>query len=528
MELAENTEKYIVKKLIEKTLENSNFDKLEFERLKKKNHICIPNMKILKYYREFVAEGSLESSNDIFSLLRKQRARSISGISAITILMKEFPCPGHCVYCPTEARMPKSYLSDEPAVMRAVLNMFAPKKQVKCRLDALYAMGHPIDKCELIILGGTFSSYPDEYLRDYILQMYNQLNEIDSDTLSEAQEINESAKHRCVGLSIETRPDCINIEEIKRLREFGVTKVELGVQSLYDDVLDLVKRGHKISATQKATQLLKDAGIKIHYHMMPNLPGSSIKRDYEMFVELFSNQYYKPDMLKIYPCVVTHHSELEEWEKDGRYSAYTDEEVIDLLARIKQEIPEYCRIMRLGRDIPAGDIMAGNQITNIREVVRKKMLQNGQVCKCQRCREVGFRDESITKVVLKRIDYDANNGKEIYLEFRDEKTEILLAFLRLRICSQYFTKEKHFLEVLENTAIIREVHTYGFALEINKQQAGATQHKGYGKKLILEAERIVKEEFDLSRIAVISGVGVRSYYRKLGYKLEDTYMVKRL
>jgi len=522
----ENIEKQVVTKILKKVLKEKLNDKLKFEKIKKLNHICIPNMRILKIYRELIEEEKLIESELIFSLLRKQRARSISGISAITILMKPYACPSDCVYCPTEVKMPKSYLSDEPAVMRAVLNKWDPKKQVKCRLKALYLMGHPIDKCEMIILGGTFSFYKDDYIRKYVLEMYNALNEADSDNLGLAEDINETAKHRAVGLSIETRPDFITEKEIKRLRELGVTKVEMGVQSLNDKVLDLVKRGHKVEATRQATKLLRDAGFKIHYHIMPNLPGSTLDIDRNVFDELFSDQDFKPDMLKIYPCVVTRNTELEKWEKEDKYKTYTDDVLIDLLTEIKQKVPFYCRIMRLGRDIPAPDIQAGNQITNIREVVRDKMKEKGQSCKCQRCREIGFRSEKLNKIILKRFDYDASSGKEIYLEFQDEETKILLAFLRLRIPSQYFSKEKHFLEVLEKTAIIRELHTYGFALEVDKRQDSATQHKGYGRRLMIEAERIVKEEFELDRVAVISGVGVRSYYRKLGYKLEDSYMIK--
>jgi len=514
--------------LLVKVVYDDEFDKIAFEILKKKNKICIPNMEILRVYRELIQEGILKEDDRVMTMLRKQRARSISGISAITILTKPYYCPGECVYCPTEARMPKSYLSDEPAVMRAVLNHWDAKKQVDTRIKALNMMGHPTSKCEMIILGGTFSVYDKTYMDQYILEMYNALNKEESKDLIEAQSKNEFAEDRAVGLSIETRPDYVDVDEIIRLRKYGVTKVEMGVQSLNDAVLDLTKRGHKVSEVRRATKLLKDAGVKIHYHMMPSLPGSSTKEDIQMFEDLFSDEDFKPDMLKIYPCVVTHHSELAQWEKDGKYKSPTDEEVINMLMEVKQKVPFYCRIMRLGRDIPANDILSGNRITNIREVVRDRMKEKKIQCVCQRCREVGFNTTVINNVVLFRFDFDSSGGREVYLEYRDEHTEVLLAFLRLRIPSQYFTKEKHFIPALDNCAIIREVHTYGFALKVATQNKTATQHKGYGKLLINEAIHIAKEEFILNKIAVISGIGVRDYYRQQGFELKDTYMVKTI
>ncbi len=513
---------------LESLLLNPPENKKELEKRKRRARYLPNSMLLLERYKDGIEEGKYEVNPDILQLFQKQRTRSISGITAITILLKPWPCQGECVYCPTEARMPKSYLSGEPAVMRAILNRWDAKRQVYTRIRALEMMGHNTEKNELIILGGTWQNYPKPYREEYIRRMYEGLNGKRSATIEEAQIVNETSEHRCIGLSLETRPDCVNEKEVIHMRWLGATKIELGVQTVFEDVSDATKRGHDMEAVYNATKILKDAGYKIHYHIMPNLPGSTIEKDEEMFKVLFEDPRLKPDMLKVYPCVVVEHSELKMWEDENRHYSYTDEEVIELLIRSKQYIPNYCRVMRLGRDIPAYDIVSGNTITNIREVVHQRMRERGMTCKCIRCREVGFREIPDDQIVLRQTEYEASDGKEYFIEYIHPETETLFGFVRLRIPSQVFSGEKHFMPELQDCALIRELHTYGQVVPIGKKKTEATQHKGFGKQLLEIAENIAKKEYGLSKIAVISGIGTREYYRKYGYELEDLYMTKSL
>lgn len=513
---------------LESLLRNPPKNKKELEKRKRLAKYVPNSMTLLERYKDGIEEGKYELDRDFYQLFLKQRTRSISGITAITILLKPWPCQGECVYCPTEARMPKSYLSGEPAVMRAILNRWDAKKQVHTRLKALDMMGHNTEKNELIILGGTWQNYPKSYREEYIRRMYEGLNGKRSATIEDAQKLNETSEHRCIGLSLETRPDCVTRAEVIHMRWLGATKIELGVQTVFEDISDLSKRGHDMQAVYDATKLLKDAGFKIHYHIMPNLPGSTIERDEEMFRILFEDERLKPDMLKVYPCVIVEHSELKMWEAEGRHSAYSDEEVIELLIRSKKYVPNYCRIMRLGRDIPAYDIVAGNTITNIREVVQQRMKERGLLCRCIRCREVGFRETPDDRYELRETQYAANDGHEYFIEYIHPETETLYGFVRMRIPSQIFSGEKHFIPELQDAAIIRELHTYGEVVPIGGRKKDATQHKGFGRKLLEIAENIAREKYGLKKIAVISGIGTREYYRKYGYELDGLYMVKSL
>jgi elongator complex protein 3 len=341
--------------------------------------------------------------------------------------------------------------------------------------------------------------------------------------LEKEKRLNEQAKHRIVGLTLETRPDLINLEEVIWMRKLGCTRVELGVQSIYDDILKKNRRGHLVKQTVQATKLLKDAGFKINYHLMPNLPGSDPKKDLQMFNTIFTDKKFQPDMIKIYPCVLTRDSELLKLYENGEYTPYSDKILIDLLIEIKKIVPTYLRIMRLGRDIPANNIIAGNKISNIRQVLHAKMQKQNIKCNCIRCREIRSASYQESGIRKQRFDYNASDGKEIFLSYEDVKKDKLLAFLRLRIPSKQIT-----LPVLKNSALIREVHSYGQMLPVSKNKKESAQHKGYGKKLVALAENIIKDEFGLNMIAVISGVGVRKYYQKLGYQLKNEYMIKQL
>ncbi|MDD3399951.1 MAG: tRNA uridine(34) 5-carboxymethylaminomethyl modification radical SAM/GNAT enzyme Elp3 [Candidatus Pacebacteria bacterium] len=482
---------------------------------------CPNNMDLLEIYHKLVGNKRIKRSRTVEKLLITRPVRSLSGIVNISVLTKPYPCPGKCVYCPSQKGAPKSYLNNEPAVMRAILNKYDPFNQIKMRLRALEMTGHPTDKIELRVIGGTWSFYQKSYQSWFIKRCFEACNNRNSASLAKAHSLNEKASHRIIGLSIETRPDFITEKEIKELRRLGVTMVELGVQSLSDDVLKLTKRGHGRKETAKATKLLKNAGFKVCYQMMPNLPGSNLKRDGEMFKELFSNPDFQPDMLKIYPCALLREAPLYNWWKKKKYKPYTEKQLIDLVKLIKKSIPPYVRIQRITRDIPSSSIIEGPaKISNLRQLLTANSKKEGWRCRCIRCREVREDYNPKEKLKLFRQDYKASGGREIFLSFEDSGQTKLYALLRLRILN----------EAEPQTAVIREVHTYGQQLSIEKGRTllASPQHKGLGKKLLKEAEKIAKKEFGVNKIAVISGIGVRGYYRKLGYRLKDTYMAKAL
>jgi elongator complex protein 3 len=333
------------------------------------------------------------------------------------------------------------------------------------------------------------------------------------------QKKNENSKHRIIGLTLETRPDFIDLSEIKRMRDLGCTRVELGVQSIYNDVLKKNLRGHDVEQTKKATKLLKDAGFKINYHMMLNLPGSNQARDEKMFEEIFKNPEFQPDLLKIYPCVVLKTALLYKIWQRGNYKPYSQKQLMDLVLRIKRKIPPYVRIQRIIRDIPGQSIVAGSKLTNLRQILDNS---GKKICRCIRCREIRGTYSPNNKIKLFRREYKASDGKEIFLSFESPDAKKLYAILRLRIPS----RKTEILPVLKDAAIIRELHTYGHLVSIGKKEKQKAQHIGLGKKLMAEAEKIVKKETNLKRIVVISGIGVRNYYKKLGYKLKGEYMIK--
>jgi elongator complex protein 3 len=483
-------------------------------RMAKKHKASFPNnISLLKTYHELLRDKSIKPSEKIERLLKTRPIRSLSGIVNVAVLTKPYPCPGKCVFCPTEKGIPKSYLSGEPAVERAKRLHFDPYLQVKKRIEMLENEGHPTDKIELRIIGGTWSFYPKKYQEWFIKKCFDACLEKNAGNLISAQRLNEKADHRIIGISIETRPDFINEKEIEHLRGLGITMVELGVQSIYDDVLKLNKRGHEIKAAIKATRLLKDAGFKILYQMMLNLLGSNLRRDEKMFEELFSSPDFQPDLLKIYPCALLKEAPLYKQWKNGKFHPYKPEQLETIIKAIKNKIPYYARIQRITRDIPSQRIAAGaTKISNLRQII------SGQsACRCIRCREIKEKYDSREKSFLFRQEYPASGGKEIFLSVENKERTKLYSLIRLRISS-------------EGRAIVRELHTYGQLVSIGRGRKSdrSAQHKGMGKRLIKEAERIAKKEFKVKKIAVISGVGARGYYRKLGYKLEDTYMVKNI
>jgi elongator complex protein 3 len=444
-------------------------------------------------------------------------------VTPVAVMGKPVGCPGHCIYCPSFPDAPKSYTPESPAVLRAKLCNYEPKKQVEERLRVLTDMGHPVDKVELIVMGGTFLAYPEAYQYAFIKDCYDELNGCGSPSLEAAKKANETALHRCVGLCIETRPDWCHDQEVRRMLEFGATRVELGVQTLDDDIYKLVQRGHNVIEVIRATKLLKDYGFKVYYHWMPGLPGSNPEHDLEQSQQLFDNDEFRPDGLKLYPTLVIAGTELESWYNDGRFTPYPMDDLVNLMISIKTKIPAYVRIPRVMRDMPGKFIVAGCKDLALRSAIKKRMEDIGVECKCIRCREYGHRlrdRHKIEEPKLRRLDYYASGGKEIFLSFEDEGGTIF-GLLRMRTDSSAIGNG--------NMAMVRELHVFGSEVPLGKKDSGSAQHRGMGLELLTEAERIARNELKAKGIAIISGVGAREYFRsECGYKLDGAYMVKEL
>jgi elongator complex protein 3 len=479
------------------------------------------NSQILAAYKLLVRQGELKRSRKFEQVLRIKRVRSLSGVTPFAVMTKPFWCPGECTYCPLVSGMPKSYLSDEPAAQRGKTHGFDPTLQVKDRLKQLRETGHTTDKIELIVIGGTFSAYPDSYKRKFFKGMIDACNGIASKSLFEAQKINETAKHRIVGISVETRPDWINPKEVVLMRKLGVTKVQVGVQAFDEKILRRVKRGHSLKPVAEATRMLRNAGIKVCYHLMPNLPGSDPKHDVEMAKIMYTDRRFKPDFLKLYPVVVIPGTELyREWER-GEYVPYDDETLKGVLKKIKMITPYWVRIDRLVRDISKGWIEAGSIRTNMRQIIQRELKEAGKACKCIRCREVKqARFDGKSKLKMRKID--TLGGKELFLSFEDEQH--LYSLLRLRLPNR---DQKMLFNELKGAALLREIHTYGTVVGFKEREKGKAQHKGLGKTLLEKAEKIARKE-GYKKIAVISAIGTRNYYCKQGYELEGLYMTKLL
>ncbi len=449
-------------------------------------------------------------------------SRTISGVTPVAVMPQPIGCPGNCIYCPTYPDAPKSYTPESPAVLRAKSCNYEPRRQVEERIRVLTHMGHPADKVELIVMGGTFLAYPQEYQYWFIKECYDALNGSRSGDLEAAKKMNELADHRCVGLCIETRPDWCGEHEVKRMLEFGTTRVELGVQTLDDEIYRLVRRGHTVAQVAAATKLLKEYGFKVYYHWMPGLPGSTPEHDLELWRQLFADEDFRPDGVKLYPTLVIAGTQLETWYRDGRYQPYPENKLMDLMINIKTSIPKYVRVPRVMRDIPSKFIVAGCKDLALRGSLKRLMAELGVRCNCVRCREYGHRLRDGWKIGeprLKRQDYMASGGKEVFLSFEDEE-ETLFGLLRMRVgCSAGNG----------DSAMVREIHVFGPEVPVGQRRVEAAQHKGLGGELLKEAERIARDEFKARRIAIISGVGVREYFRsEFGYKLDGAYMVKEL
>jgi elongator complex protein 3 len=441
----------------------------------------------------------------------RKPSRSASGIVPVAVMLPPRKCEhGNCLYCPS-LNVPQSYTPKSPVVMRASQVDYDAYEQVKARIKAFKVMNHPTDKVELIIMGGTFLEYPKKFQYEFVKGCYDGLNGKISVNLQKAKKLNEKAKHRCVALCIETRPD-VCVEYIENLLEFGCTRIELGVQIIDDKIYKKIQRGHTVKDVVETTKILKNFGFKIGYHIMPGLPGSNVKKDLDLFKKLFSDERFKPDQLKLYPCQVLEGSELEKIYWKGKYKPYTKEKTQKILVQMLKVVPRYCRVMRVMREIPPEYLVAGTTKIDLRKDIEQDLRQSKIKLKEIRFREIGFasKEKLGGDLKLKITKYKASEGEEYFLEIVN-KEDILFGLLRLRI--------------FDGEAIVRELHVYGKAIGLNKK--GDVQHTGFGKWLMREVEGIVKKN-KIINLKVISGVGVREYYRRLGYELEESYMVKRL
>jgi len=508
--------------------------------------------------------------NPDFKILLTKPVRTISGVTPISIMSKPANCPSQakCIYCPgginsVFGNTPKSYPGNSPGIIRAIRNDYDPYLQVFNRLEHYVLLNHDITKVEFIVMGSTFLFFDNKYKEDFIkfcLKALNDFsglfvknNQIDfgkftdffelpasikdkerikrikgkllklkSDTtLEKEQSRNENTYSRCVAMCLETRPDYSFEEHISEMLMYGTTRVEIGVQTLSQEIMEKIKRGHTTQDSIKATQLLKDSFLKVTYHNMLNLTGSTIENDKYELKEIFENPDYRPDSLKIYPCLVFKGTELYDIWKQGNHKVFSTEEIIDIICEAKKYIPKYCRIMRVNRDIPTFMSEAGVRKTNLRQYIDEELKKRKVKCSCIRCREPKLKQISWENVKLLRQDYEASKGREIFLSYEDTKNDILLGFVRLRIPYKQFRPE-----ITNRSAGIRELHVYGQAVRIGEKDDNV-QHKGLGISLMQEAEKIAKEEYNVNKILVISGIGVRNYYiNKLSYKKDGPYVSK--
>ncbi|MHA1595006.1 MAG: tRNA uridine(34) 5-carboxymethylaminomethyl modification radical SAM/GNAT enzyme Elp3 [Candidatus Baldrarchaeia archaeon] len=526
------------REILKELLEKGIFDEQGINRLKRR--ICKKyGLKKVPTNADLLSYASPQERDKLLRILRLKPVRTISGIAVVAVMAKPFPCPhGKCIYCPGGPNsvfgdVPQSYTGREPATMRALNNNFDPYLQVKSRIEQLMRIGHTVDKVELIIMGGTFPATPLEYQEHFVKRCLDAITGVDSRDLEEAKKFAEASKIRVTGITVETRPDYCKEKHIDEMLRMGVTRVEVGVQTIYDEIYQMIRRGHTVKDVIEATRQLKDSGLKVTYHLMPGLPGSDVDRDFEMFKEVFSNPDFKPDELKIYPTLVIRGTELYEMWREGKYSPLDEETLIDLLVRIKREvIPRYVRIKRIMRDIPANVISAGPKKGNLRELVLRRLLRMGLRCRCIRCREVGHVKAkfglvpSWDNIRLITLEYEASEGTEVFISYEDVTKDILIGFLRLRIPSEH----AHRPEIKgKRAALVRELHVYGPSVALHKEPSeDEWQHRGFGRNLLKEAERIALEEFDVKKILVTSGIGVREYYYTLGYKPDGPYVSKTL
>jgi elongator complex protein 3 len=474
-------------------------------------------------------------SKKLLPIIRRKNIRAISGVTVIAVMTKPYPCPQlePCAYCPGGPTQgsPQSYTGYEPAALRGSQNSFDPYEQVKSRIRQLTAIGHKVDKVELIIMGGTFPATPIEYQTWFIQRCLDAITDKDSTNLEMAKKNAEVSKVRNVGITVETRPDWAKQPQIDTMLDMGVTRVELGVQNPDDEIYRLVGRTHSVVDVVEATRLAKDSGLKIVYHLMPGMPGSNPQKDIAAFKRVFSESAFKPDMIKIYPCLAIAGTKAYQWYQNGTFEPYTTQQAAEVIVQIKKMVPPWVRIMRVQRDIPARLILAGVKRSDVREIARLKLKEQGSFCQCIRCREVGHRlvvdhmKPDLEKIKIQTTQYEASEGQEYFISAEDPQNNILLGYLRMRVPS----KKAQRIEITNTpSAIVRELHVYGQLVPVGKHNSGAWQHRGYGQILLKEAERIAGVDLDLKKLLVISALGTRRYYMRFGYEHDGVYVSKRL
>lgn len=449
--------------------------------------------------------------------------RVLSGVNVIAVMSKPSKCPhGKCIFCPggLEQNVPQSYTGFEPATMRGILNNFDPKKQVKNRIAQLENVGHDVSKIELIIMGGTFNAEAKEYQKNFVKAIYDTLSNTKPKSFEKSKLNVENSFYRPVGLTIETRPDICSKEDILNLLDLGTTRVEIGVQTLSDKIYLKVDRGHKLKDVINATQLLKDSGLKVLYHIMPGL-FSNPKKDVKMFSKLFSDERYRPDMLKIYPTLVMPNTKLYTMWKNKEFDVYDDEKLFDFLKEFYPKIPYWNRVMRVQRDIPINKMIEGPKKANVRELIFNYFEKNKIYLKEIKARQLGFKKSSCKEYDIFIEEYIASKGKEFFISYETKNRDQILGFIRLRF------PYKPFIEEIKNSALVRELHVYGKLVPVNKISENIGQHKGIGKMLLAKAEEIASKN-NYKKISVISGLGVREYYYKLGYYRDNFYVSKDL
>lgn len=535
------------REILEKVLAGEIYDENKLNKVKKEVSKQY-HLASLPRNGDIITQGSPEEQIVIKEFLKRKPVRTISGVAVIAVMTSPAPCPhGVCLPCPggpnSVFKSPQSYMGREPAAMRAIQHEFDPYSQVSSRLSQLKQIGHDIEKVELIVMGGTFSARSLDYQEWFTKRCLEAMNDFTSGRwreeawkignsipyipLEEVQKANETAGIRNVGITFETRPDWAEAEHVDEFLRLGGTKVELGVQSVYDFVLARMQRGHGVSEIVRANQILRDSAFKVGFHMMPHLPGADSELDFRGFKKLFEDSRFRPDYLKIYPTLVTEGTPLYRLWETGEYEALSDEGAAELIADVKAILPKWVRLQRIQRDIPAHQIFAGVRKSNLRQLAEEKLREKGGKCSCIRCREVGHTSLRGRKVNEKDIEltietYKASEGTEHFIAFEDLAADVLIGFTRLR-----FPAAPHRPE-LQEAALVRELHVYGSMVPVGKgAKLNDWQHRGYGKELLEYAEKVAAEA-GYRKLAVISGIGAREYYRRLGYSLDNVYMSKKL
>ncbi len=483
---------------------------------------------------EIIAAMNPKEKLRLLPLLRRKNTRAISGVTVVAVMTKPQPCPQDepCAYCPggPTQGVPQSYTGHEPAAMRGSQNNYDPYQQVQKRISQLTAIGHRVDKIELIIMGGTFPATPPEYQTSFIQRSLDAITGKKSDSLEEAKKNAETSRIRNVGITVETRPDWCKQPHIDVMLDMGVTRVEIGVQNPDNELYRLAGRTHTVADVTEATRIAKDSGLKIVYHLMPGMPGSNPKKDLEAFKRVFKDPAFKPDMIKIYPCLVIAGTKAYDWYRKGVYKPYSTEEATNLIAEIKKMLPPWVRVMRVQRDIPAKLIVAGVDKSNLRQLVQQKLAKHNEHCTCIRCREVGHRitldnvTPDMNKIQISTTPYQASEGTELFISAEDLENNVLIGYLRMRIPSA----KAHRPEITAVTsAIVRELHVYGPLVPVGSYSEKAWQHKGYGSILLSEAECIARDNYDIKKLVIISALGTKQYYMRFGYNRDGVYVSKR-